>query len=298
MSDDLDRYLDDFGATLARAAAPTAPRPRPRLRLALLGGASLATAAAVAVLALLVLPAADERLDPVAQARAALAAPAGELIHTVTAMSYHRQDGRGRVLPARERDLLRTEQWATGEPARWRTVTTSAADRSESAFAGGVLRSYDRRRNRLTLIRGMREVPRTVLMPGAAQLGGDPVLELRRLLADGDLRDMGVTTVDGREVRRLTGEQRVRAGRRAVVIRTEYLVDPETSAPIRLRIASGRPGGEPHGFTETRFTTYERLPLTAESARLLRIATKPDPKVITHRIPPPPPAPAPAPRPR
>ncbi len=75
--------------------------------------------------------------------------------------------------------------------------------------------------------------------------------------------------------------------------RTEYLVDPATSAPIRLRISSGRSGGEPRRFTETRFTTYERLPLTAENARLLRIATKPDPKVITHRVPPPP-----APRPR
>ena len=88
----LTAYLVDFGERLTAAAATSPSRRRPRLLLM-----GLAAAGVAAVIVAVALGATSERLDPVAEARAALASP-GEIIYmkiTTTTMFYHVGHGAG-----------------------------------------------------------------------------------------------------------------------------------------------------------------------------------------------------------
>ena len=102
---DLDRYIDDFGRRLG-AAAPAPPRVA---RLGLVAGMLAGVAAAVG--AAVLLATSGERLDPVAEAQAALAAP-GEIVHMRITSTFV-APGVGSVPPPQT-----TEQWYAPDPPR------------------------------------------------------------------------------------------------------------------------------------------------------------------------------------
>lgn len=285
MTDDpYERYLDDFGRELERAAARTAPKPvrRRRLRLAVATAATAAIAATITTVSLLA-PSGDQRLDVLAEARAALA-PRGDILHTVVRTSV--------TLPKGHPDWMRSwsggqqiEQWSTTSPRRWRTrispvggggtyVAGSAAltGAFQTAYANGRETSYAESRGRV-VIRPIPPAHAAGRVPG--QLPGgrpDPVAAVRAFLARGALHDRGTATVDGRRLRRLSGTVRVAGG---VLLRLECFVDPTTFVPALARVqrvgAAMRRTRRWTPISVVRFVRVERLPLTPANERLLRI---------------------------
>jgi hypothetical protein len=256
----LERYMDDFGDDLARAGrARTRRRRRARLALALPGAAALAAGVAV-------LPSANG-VDAVAEAREALA-PANEIVH----MKVQTRVGGNGIGPS-------AEQWYGGDPARWRIVQSlvpgapagwrGAHAMPEMVYSNDRMRLYDKRRDVVTIFSGMQ-----LLQPmGPSVLGGDPSTDVRAMLAAGDVRDDGVVTVDGRQVRRLVSEQEDAGPPRRLV----YYMDPLTFAPLGGRMYFGKRRGPAIVFT---VTEYERLPLNDETARLLKFDKTPDTKYV------------------
>jgi hypothetical protein len=247
----LDRYMDDFGRELSRAR----PR-RSRAPLALAGAAALGAAVAF-------LPGPDHGVDAVAQAREALA-PRGEIVHMVVSMRV----GNRPIFPA-------TEQWYAADPVRWRTTQATGRSRPgqavpvlfELAFHHGRVRSYDAQRD-VVNIWPTRSGLAKVMTPGL--VGGDPSTDLRAMLAAGDVRDDGVVTVNGRQVRRLVSEPKDKGPSRQLV----YYMDPQTFAPVGGRMYPVLRGRRmrPIEFTVDR---YERLPINAENEKLLRFDKTP-----------------------
>jgi hypothetical protein len=291
---DLDRYIDDFGRRLG-AAAPVRPRPR-MARLGLAGGvlAGVAAAAGVAVL----LATSGERLDPVAEAQAALAAP-GEIVHMQITSTFV-APGVGSVPPPQT-----TEQWSAPDPPRWRFVQTipprkagqgGAFDahgpitgRQEISYAHGVQRSYNADRDTLTVNRGFSDAGAAARVPSPLSNGsgsGDLQTDLRAMLAGGDVTDEGEVQVGGRTLRRLVSvdpspaaKRRGGLGRRLV-----YDVDPQTFAPVQATLTltvPSRPGAL-RLISRMHVDAYERIPLTAATAGLLRIRTTPHTKVVVN----------------
>ncbi|HEX6023893.1 MAG TPA: hypothetical protein VFZ00_18025 [Solirubrobacter sp.] len=260
----LDRYMDQFGHDLTRAArVRTRRRHRARLAIAFSGAAALAVAVAV-------LPNANG-VDAIAKAREALA-PADEIVH----MKVQMRLGKDGHMPS-------TEQWYGGNPARWRMVhnLTAVAPRAgkvrpmmaESIYSNGRYRFYDKNRDVVTIISGLEMTP----MGGPSVLGGDPSTDVRALLAAGDVRDDGVVTVDGRQVRRLVSDRKDGGMERRLV----YYMDPQTFAPVGGRVYFGKPPAPAIQFT---VTGYERLPLNAETEKLLRFGKTPNTKYVWREV--------------
>jgi len=238
----LDRYLDDFGRDLARAAT----RRRRRTRLAL-----VPAAAALGAAAAFLLPGLDGDPDTLAKARAALA-PSGEIVHMVMHIETPRGTG------------SRIEQWYVAEPLAWHSITDLPRNRkrpalgqAEVALSGDRLHIRALDANVVTIYRGFRTPLAT---PGFG--GGDPVASVREMLAKGDVRDDGVVTEHGRQVRRLVGRPESH-------VRTVYLMDAKTFAPISIFYE--RSGKLVAG---ARIDEYERLPINADTSKLLRIRNK------------------------
>lgn len=242
-------------------------------------------------------------IDVVAAARAATAPHRDEILHVVMRMATatpdaHREDSTSSA----GREPLptftgRIERWSATEPLRDRTVwfvtlpSRAGVERAESAYANGV------RRERQSWRRGVRV---TRLDPAEragyehdrlradrswlqnATFSVDPVAGIRALLAEDRLRDGGTTTVDGREVRRLIGDEPGNADDApGSAITYEYLVDAETFAPVRVtttRTQPAQPGATDTSPEVPRTVTYhwtferfERLPMTARNQRLLTV---------------------------
>jgi hypothetical protein len=278
--DELERYLDDFGGRLrAVRTDPAAAGPR-RRRLAV--GVTAAVAAAVAAVVLLVGSGGGvgDRLDIVAEARAALSPP-GEIVHMVIRHELPYDDG-----PAASSSV--TERWTAVDPPRWRFIQElphpeegrgrffdaegSYYGRQEFAYADGVQRWFIAQRNRLRIQGGFSGDGPAAQAPGFCGAGGDPQADLRAMLDRGEVTDAGERQIGGRTVRRLVSEDRTLV----------YDVDPDTFAPVQwsLSLFVGR------GVPETRSSTvrfvverYERIPITPESAELLTITTDADTEV-------------------
>jgi hypothetical protein len=113
----------------------------------------------------------------------------------------------------------------------------------------------------------------------------DPVSDVERLLAAGELRDQGVTMRDGRRVRVLTGGWRRGDGRQVFhTITVEYVVDAETFAPIEATSTTRMEDSGATASTRAAFADYERIPLTRDSAKLLEIQPARTPRVIEQTI--------------
>ncbi|MGH2920022.1 MAG: hypothetical protein ACRDLS_15685, partial [Solirubrobacteraceae bacterium] len=214
----LERYLQDFGARLSGAAA-TAPRARNRRRRRATAFAITVTVAAVVLVALAA--SGERRLDPVAEARAALA-PRGDIVY-MKITSTHRSPGANSVPPPQT-----TEQWSALDPPRWRFVQqlprsgsrvgggvgrrfVALAGRRELSYANGVTRSYLAEQDALHVTRGYRDREAAARLPSVLGQGsGDPTVDLRSLLLDGTVTDRGEQQLRGRTVRRFVIEQRRR----------------------------------------------------------------------------------------
>lgn len=279
------------------AAVQRSRRPWRRSRLALVAG--LACAGAVAAILLVVTPA--DRLDPVAQARAALA-PAGEIVYMkITTRAGSRGGGRASASST-------TEQWSAVDPPRWRLVQVvpppsahrgTAFDehgpivgRQELAYAHGEQRSYVAQRDTLDIQRGVEHDGPATRPPSALAFedsAADPAVELRAMLERGKVSDAGDHRIDGRTVRRLTGTQRDDN----TITRLIYDVDPETFAPVQAvrsihvthvpRLPAGFPVPRLPVLTlRIHVDAYRRIALNQSTARLLTINTTPHTKVTVH----------------
>jgi hypothetical protein len=246
-TDPYQRFLDDFEHRLQLAADR---RARPARRPILVTGAAVATAAAAA--AIVVPPGGSHRLDVLGEAQAALA-PRGQILHFVVRASYY---GGTRLNTVHAATF---EQWSATAPARWRVITSFPGSRTQQAWAGG--RQSTLWDGRLTVRRGVKNLDPYVGPP--ASLGGDPIGTIRGLLARGAVREAGNASVDGRATRRLIGT--VRVGRAPAEV--TYDVDPTTFAPIAARFEFH--DGQTN--VRVRFATFERLPSTTASAKLLKI---------------------------
>jgi len=285
-SDPLRPYLDDFGQRLEEAAGRSARR-RASGRRAIAATAIVAATAALVVL-LVIVPGGGGRLNVVAKARAALAVQ-GRLVHLVAhehVVAAH--PTRGRLLGPR-RFSFNWQQWATGNPPRWR-IAYSFHGGYQLAFGHRAWSLYSQQRNTLTIEHGLRAkfaqtIPSsTSVLFGKAANG--PIATIRSMLRRGELRDEGFASVDGQRVRRLVGKRPVFPGRSGPEVEVRYYVDPDSYTPVAARI--GRPpragGSHTHalgGYTRIRFTSFERLPLTAANERLLEIHPAGHPR-ITH----------------
>lgn len=284
--DDYDRYLDDFGARLERAAAQ-APVPA-RRRWAFGAGGTLAVAGAAAVIILAVGGGAPGgRLDAVAEARAALS-PRGKIVHLVLSPAF--QIGGSKLTSG-----PRMETWTAVSPPRWRLrqtlprgVSMSRRGRlvavrgvQEFSYGHGSQRTYTAQFDELLVQRGFTDRGPAARPPTLLQLGGrDPADVLRSMLGQGRLRDSGERTVRGRKVRRLVGESRVDARSTRTLT---YDVDPDTFAPVagsltnRTRISPGHTQKSVFSFVVTRYAVF---PDTARYAHLLKPPTTAKTKVI------------------
>jgi hypothetical protein len=249
----LDTYMDDFGRDLERAAARRRPARRAVL-LALPAGAALA----VAVLAL---PGSGGDVDAVAAARAALA-PEGEIVH----MKIELRDRGRRFMPS--------EQWYAAKPTRWRTrfEGSGANGRIETGFSDGRLRFYDARTDTVTIWRNAK-VPQATA-PGL--FGGDPATDLRAQLGQGDVKDEGVVTYDGRPARRLVRVQTTRQ----ITQRFVYYTDPDTFEPLGGQLSIRHQDGRVMGGPRFTVTEYERLPLDETTERLLKLDKTPKTRYV------------------
>jgi hypothetical protein len=119
--------------------------------------------------------------------------------------------------------------------------------------------------------------------PRAIGRAPDPVTDVEQLLAKGELRDEGEQVRGGRRVRLLVGNTTRGVGNRIFeTTRIEYLVDAESFAPIAVTSTTrSRLAGEATSATvRATFAGYERIPLTRETADLLRIKPAREPKVV------------------
>ncbi|MDQ8046610.1 MAG: hypothetical protein REI11_18545, partial [Patulibacter sp.] len=219
-----DRFrdeLDGFGARLAAATARAEARRRRARRVA--GGTSVAVLAAVAVVAGIGVVPGPARLDPVAEARAALGT-GGEILHfRVTwnyAVSAANSAYSGKGTTSSPQDV-----WATTSGAvRWRTHQPSGATQcngisemgnvawvasTETAYAGGRLRIYSPWSKLIVIQPKQRpgeqaQQPFPTLPP---ELGDsrDPASAIRTALDRGLLKDSGIVERSGRRLRMLTG---------------------------------------------------------------------------------------------
>lgn len=278
----LDGYLDDFGERLRGASAPARrlwPRP---LVPALCAGALAAVGVTI------VLAAGGEQLDPVAEARAALSPP-GDIVY-MKITSTTSSPGAGTVPPPRT-----TEQWSMRNPLRWRFLETiprpsarlgGMADahgpmygRRETSYAGGVQRVYLAKRDTMTVTTGYDDDDPAAKIPSMLGLGsGDAQADLRSMLFDGEVRDLGELQAGGRIARRFVSTIR-RAGPNdpVMVLRLVYDVDPHTFAPIEARFSHAFPTIDraPRVVLRLRVDEYKRIPLNEATGELLRIQTTP-----------------------
>ena len=113
----------------------------------------------------------------------------------------------------------------------------------------------------------------------------DPVSDVERLLAEGKLRDQGVTMRDGRRVRVLTADWTRGTGPQAFATTTvEYVVDAETFAPITASSTTRMEDSGATASTRAAFAEYELIPLARDSAQLLEIRPERTPRVIEQTI--------------
>jgi hypothetical protein len=251
-----DRFLDAFGDRLADASANRSARLRRRRSLVFIG--ALPAGTVVAVVALLV--SSGRQLDPVAEARAALAPP-GEIVYMKITSTL--------IAPKTSHPTppQTTEQWSATDPPRWRFVQRIQPGREEFAYAHGAQSYYNADRDRLQVRTGYSDRGPGARVPSLLGLGsGDVQADLRSMLAGGKVTDMGTARVGGRTVRRLVSERLQGQHFRTRLI---YDVDPRSFAPVQATLSTTFP--HMHFVTRMHIDDYKRIPLNARTVALLQI---------------------------
>jgi len=292
----IDPLLRRRAAAPAPDQVPSSRTSRPRsgrvVRFGVVAGAVAVVAVAVGAVALT--GAGGSRTDVVAEARAALA-PRGEIVHTVV-----REDGLPGIMFDHDKRVGRltgvSEQWAAADPLRTRSRTfLRQADGTRQSmdftYAAGLTRNTQTWSDEVRVMRmsasQREEYEQRITSTSPTQLGPDPIQGLRTLLDDGALHADGTADFAGRKALRLVGHQPARHyahGAQSLAIDVEYLVDPQTYAPLRLittplfpRSIEGYGGKRPAhvapATTRITFERYERIPLTDKTATLLELDT-------------------------
>jgi hypothetical protein len=287
--DGYERLMEDFGEHLQEAETRAAGGQRRRRRNAV----GLLVLAGIATGTLILTGAGGgERLDVVAQAKAALA-PAGHVVHLVTTSHMEMRGGsRAEIVgPEAEENKPRVvARWSTSEPTRWRVTSTvpivtahgTSIGPVQLSYGGGTETLYVQSLNTLNIRTGISaDGPRASLFDGP--LGTDPVARIRSMLEAGQLHNAGSGTVDGHPVKRLMGEERNLPLRHPhPPWPVEYDVDPETFAPVRFTVEEvgvSFPGNTGTPTQVVDVNTYEELPLNETTAALLSIHTTGNPAV-------------------
>jgi hypothetical protein len=292
--DPYDDHLRAMGHALRTAPGRRSMRHRTRPLLV----TGLATAIAAVILVLLLAAPGRSPVDVLGRAEAALA-PKGELIHYVVRerVAYHG--------PTRNTACLQTgatEVWHAPQLNRWRTIRPADPEGAgcsvtidgrqnlrvrgpvESTWSTGTTSTYVERNDTLDVVRGYAANSSARLVPvGGRELGpGDPVDTLRRMLADGRLRDTGTTVDRGQRLRMLSGT----TDRHGVRTAVRYAVGADSFEPVW--VATTRQASRERGTGRARralrfwrtvgpvtwridFVRYERLPLDAAGRRLLEV---------------------------
>jgi hypothetical protein len=265
MNDVMDR-LRAANPVLEDPAAPpvepllarleTAPPPRRRRRMRPLMLAIAATVALIAVV--LGGELRSPGVDVVAEAREALSGGTEGIIHMRVLEENFNADGS--LVP---RSGTRPEIWVARDPLRLHVRQLSRSGSVvESSYADGVTKAVDTGTGKVLTTRldaeARKEFEDIDSRADIRQPGLDPVPAIRTLLAQGQLKHAGSTTVDGRKVERLVGAD------------VEYLVDADTYAPVRLATTPTK-NGRPVNYYRITFDLYEVLPLTPANEALLQI---------------------------
>lgn len=289
--DDLP-ILREIGADLRAAATradgltrrPASWRQRPRLRpSAALGVAALAIVAGV----LLVANPGGSRLDPVAQAQAALDTE-DAVLHMVVRGGMVQPDGspvETMFSVGPERRLVeivrRTERWVTSRPVR--TRLEQPVRTRDGTWAGAISQGTAADGTRWTRtpdgrLQTTSAAQIATLEHRAAETAGggpsdirqdpiagdeDPTVALRRLFDSGRFEPGAERVRDGRKVRDLVASepgQRFENGAIRPDARTVYTVDAESFAPVEIRHYRRLPGeGQLKLSSHTVVETFERL---------------------------------------
>jgi hypothetical protein len=113
----------------------------------------------------------------------------------------------------------------------------------------------------------------------------DMISDIEQKLAADELREQGETTREGRRVRVLTGETERSDGKNVFSrTRIEYVVDAQTFAPVSATTTTTNTDSGATDSTTARFGDYEQIPLTRDSAKLLKIDAKPGTQMIERTI--------------
>ncbi|MGH2919312.1 MAG: hypothetical protein ACRDLS_12065, partial [Solirubrobacteraceae bacterium] len=141
----------------------------------------------------------------------------------------------------------------------------------------------------LHVTRGYRDREAAARLPSVLGRGsGDPTVDLRSLLLDGTVTDRGEQQLRGRTVRRFVIEQRRRSPNDPQTVRRMvYDVDPHTFAPIegRFSLTFGARRDLLRITTTMHVDVYRRIPLTATTAKLLKITTTPNAQATFDTVP-------------
>jgi hypothetical protein len=289
---------DALVAELRRGHAGTPSRAPRRV-----AGAALATAAValIALVASSALPAGGgAALNIVAQARAAVS-PEGDIVHFLVRFEPGQYGGLPAVTGGAGGQMIghatgEIERWSAIDPSREHTTTfISPADggaplTTEQDYSDGTLRTHNSWETTVQVdhLTAAQSQPfeQGAGPPSAGDTGfaGDPVDTIQSLLAAGTLRPAGQEVLDGRSVLRLVGSTTTNATAdgSAAPISYEYLVDPNTYAPVQItsteQLAARPNDGDPAAraarsvVTRWVFESYERIPLTSQTAPLLSLS--------------------------
>lgn len=289
---ELDRYLDDFGERLEQAEASARHRGR---RRAMWSATAVVACAAIAVALVLVTGGSSTQpVDAIAAARQAVTPSRGEIVY-LRITSWPGLP----TTPASVSPRHTTEQWVASGPSRWRIVQritpyervvqqgVRSRGREEFDYADGHEGYYSRARRVMTVTTGFALNGPASKVPSL--FGVDPQLSFSKQLQAGEIRDLGIGSFRGREVRRL---QRTYpddgAGRSRRVL--TYDVDPKTFAPVGgewrvVFVRNGKAARTASGLTvQFVVDAYRRIPINEETAGLVRIRPAVGTRVVRYRV--------------
>ena len=232
------------------------PRLRRSLRPQLRPAFALVTLIAAVAAGIVLLAGGSSGQSAAARAYAA-ASGDGEIVHLRYEQRYRSDDGSV---------VERGESWSVPGRDRFHLVLERPPGRlwAETAVDGRQVRSY------LPAL----DVVRVGRMPSGTELvDADPLERFRVLYRRGRVRETGRMRLRGQEVIRLEARDSDGAP-------IAYFVDAETHVPVEIRLTLNLPQPDfPSRRVRIRILEYERLPLTAQNQRLLRLFPHPGARV-------------------
>ena len=245
----------DAPAERERLLAALLREPVPRFRRSLRPAFAVVTLIATVAAGIVVLAAGSSGQSAAARAYAA-ASGDGRIVHLRYEQRYRGEDGSV---------VERGESWSLPGRDRFHLVLERPPGRlvAETAVDGRQVRSYVPAHNVVRVWR---------MPPGAELIDADPLERFRVLYRRGQVRETGSMRLRGQDVIRLEARDNG-----APII---YFIDAQTHVPVEIRLALQLPQADfPSRRVRIRILEYERLPLTTQNERLLRLFPHPGARV-------------------